>query len=296
MLNPAADGKSGGVRNKVKSAVPILVVLLGILLLLYPMVSNMLAEANATRVINDYKEAYVRLSDEDRSRMLAAARDWNKRLAQSEEVAVAPGVAPEMVGAKESSQKDLREEYWELLDSTGDAVMGYVTISKLGVQLPIYHGTSEEVIQAGVGHLEKTSLPVGGASTHAALSSHRGLPSARLFTDLDQMQEGDRFCVNVLGENLAYEVDKISVVLPDELEELEIQAGADLCTLITCTPYGVNSHRLLVRGHRVPYVEEENQMQQDQGEFLLIACGVLALVMVIAFAATYAHRKKKGEA
>ena len=148
------------------------------------------------------------------------------------------------------------EKYDALLNIGGDGVMGYIEIPSIDVHLPIYHGTDDAVLQIAVGHLEWTSLPVGGESTHCVLSGHRGLPSARLFTDLDQLKEGDYFMLNILDETLTYEVDQIRIVEPEEVDKLTIIEGRDLCTLVTCTPYGVNSHRLLVRGHRVDNLEE----------------------------------------
>lgn len=152
--------------------------------------------------------------------------------------------------------EEQKTEYEELLNLAGNGVMGYVEIPSIGCSLPIYHGTAESVLQIAVGHLEWTSLPVGGLSTHCVISGHRGLPSAKLFTDLDELAEGDIFMLRVLNEILTYEVDKISIVEPDETEKLLIEADKDYCTMVTCTPYGINTHRLLVRGHRIANIEE----------------------------------------
>lgn len=165
--------------------------------------------------------------------------------------------------------------------------MGYIEVPKIDCSLPIYHGTDEGALQIAIGHLEGSSLPVGGKSTHCVLSGHRGLPSARLFTDLDQMEEGDVFVLNVLGRKLAYEVDQIKVVLPDEMSDLEIVQGKDLCTLVTCTPYGINTHRLLVRGHRTKYIEEtvvrvqKEAEKKETGIWLLAGGGAVFLIIII---------------
>ena len=177
----------------------------------------------------------------------AAAKAYNDNLM--------PMILPDSFAVAEASSRD--EAYMACLNINDDEVMGIVEIPKIDVELPIYHTTDEDVLQIGAGHLEGSSLPVGGESTHAVISAHRGLPSATLFTDLDKLEEGDHFLLHILDDTLAYEVDRIDVVEPDETELLSVVEGEDLVTLLTCTPYGVNTHRLLVRGHRVPYVPEE---------------------------------------
>ena len=161
----------------------------------------------------------------------------------------------DVFGEDENDIKDT--EYWKILNVADDGVMGYLSIPKINIKLAIYHGTGDDELQTGVGHLNGTQLPIGGESTHSVLAAHRGLPSASLFTDLDQLEEGDHFLIHVLNETLCYEVDKISVVKPEETSSLAVEEGKDLVTLLTCTPYGVNTERLLVRGHRVPYVEQK---------------------------------------
>lgn len=210
--------------------------LIGLSLLLYPTVSNWWNNRHASRAIIDYAAAWENLTEEDYTALFRAAETYNREIARIE--------FPLMY-------HDRVRGYEDALNVDGSGIMGYVTIEKIKVQLPIYHGTSEGVLQKGVGHLTGSSLPIGGEGTHAVLSAHRGLPSARLFTDLDRMQVGDRFLLTVLDRELVYEVDQILTVLPEEVEPLYCVAGEDLCTLITCTPYGVNSHRLLVRGRRV---------------------------------------------
>lgn len=215
----------------------VIIFITGISLLLYPTVSDYWNSFHSTRAIAGYTQALEDLSDDDYDQMLKSARAYNSWVYSAQ-----PGFA------LTDSQY---AEYESQLDITGTGVMSYITIEKIGVELPIYHGTSEGVLAAAVGHIEGSSLPVGGESTHCVLSGHRGLPSARLFTDLDELEVGDTFVLQTLDETLTYEVDQISIVLPSELDELQIVEGQDLCTLVTCTPYGINSHRLLVRGHRI---------------------------------------------
>lgn len=216
----------------------------GLVILLYPTVSNWWNERVASRAISTYDEAVAALSEADYTAYFEAAEAYNENLASIGSASTIP--SPELVD----------EDYWETLDITGTGIMGYITIDKINVQLPIYHGTDAGVLQIAAGHLEGTSLPVGGESTHCVISAHRGLPSALLFTDLDQMEVGDTFTITVLDQLLTYEVDQISIVEPDELEDLYIEEGKDYCTLMTCTPYGVNSHRLLVRGVRTENADD----------------------------------------
>lgn len=216
-----------------------LVVLLvvGVGLLLYPTVSDWWNSNRQTQAIVSYTQAVDETSVQQQESMLADARAYNEELADH----VSNGALDEQTKAR----------YESLLDITGTGIMGYVEIPSLNCSLPIYHGTDEGVLQVAVGHLEWTSLPVGGPGTHSAISGHRGLPSAKLFTNLDKLVEGDMFELHVLGETLVYEVDQIRIVEPTDITELAVQEGQDLCTLVTCTPYGINTHRLLVRGHRV---------------------------------------------
>lgn len=223
----------------------------GLLLVLYPTISNFLNLRNATRVIEQYSEAVDELTDDEAAQLMNAARTYNAKLAGLSGIPAADG-GWDAIDASTAAQ--LREEYMGLLDLTGTGVMGYITIPRLDETMPIYHTTEEKVLQVATGHIETSSLPVGGASTHAAISGHRGLPSAKLFTDLDKMQLGDIFYVKVLKETFAYQVDQILTVLPEETEALAIEPRADYMTLVTCTPYAINSHRLLVRAHAIPYL------------------------------------------
>lgn len=220
----------------------VLAFLIGLSLLLYPTLSDYWNSLHQSRAIAAYSEEVSQL-DTDRYRSyLEAAENYNQSLL---------GKANHFV-----LSDDQKAGYPELLSVSGTGVMGYIEIPSIGVSLPIYHGTDEEVLQIAVGHLEGSSLPVGGESTHCVVSGHRGLPSARLFTDLDKLAQGDIFLLRVLDEIMTYEVDQILVVEPQEIDALKIIEGRDLCTLVTCTPYGINSHRILVRGHRVENAEE----------------------------------------
>ncbi|TPF95719.1 sortase [Bifidobacterium sp. UTCIF-39] len=238
--------------KKLRDILPILVIIGGLLVLFYPTISNILIMRNSSHVVSHYDAAVDALSDEEYQKIMDAARAYNAKIAEQD----AGGTTNALSNAVGADASD--SEYMSLLNLNGDGMMGYITVPRLHETLPIYHGTAEKVLQVGIGHLEGTSLPIGGASTHAAVSGHRGLPSAKLFTDLNRVKTGDRFYITVLKDTYAYEVDRITTVLPTDTQELAIQDGEDQVTLITCTPYGVNSHRLLVRGHRVPYTPAMN--------------------------------------
>lgn len=227
-----------------------IIFLAGLSLLLYPFVANQWNNYRQKQLLSGYEQA---VSEKE----AAEGIDYDAERKKAEEYneALLPCVLPDSFALAESSGVD--PVYMNTLNIAGDEMMGSVEIPKIDIKIPIYHTTEEEVLNKGAGHLEGSSLPVGGANTHAVISAHRGLPSASLFTDLDQLKKGDHFLIHVLNETLCYEVDKISVVKPEDTSDLAVEDGADLVTLLTCTPYGVNTERLLVRGHRVPYVEEE---------------------------------------
>ena len=227
-----------------------IIFLAGLSLLLYPFVANQWNNYRQKQLISNYEQV---VSDKE----AAEGIDYDAERKKAEEYneALLPCVLPDSFALAESSGVD--PVYMNTLNIAGDEMMGSVEIPKINIKIPIYHTTEEDVLNKGAGHLEGSSLPVGGANTHAVISAHRGLPSASLFTDLDQMKVGDHFLLHVLDETLCYEVDKISVVKPEDTSALAVEDGQDLVTLLTCTPYGVNTERLLVRGHRVPYVEEE---------------------------------------
>ena len=220
----------------------ILIILIGIGCILYPLVSNYLYEKQQDIIITEYTEVIEDTDSELLAEALAAAQAYNEKLLTSTAVLTDPF-------DPDAFQTD-DEEYASLLNLSGDGIMGYIEIPKIDVLLPIYHGTSDAVLEQGIGHLQNSSLPVGGAGTHAVLSGHTGLADKRLFTDLTELEEGDYFYITVLGETLVYQVDLISVVEPYDTSLLQIESDQDYVTLLTCTPYGVNDHRLLVRGVR----------------------------------------------
>ena len=227
-----------------------IIFLAGLSLLLYPFVANQWNNYRQKQLLSGYEQA---VSEKEAAEGIDY--DAERKKAEDYNEALLPCVLPDSFALAESSGVD--PVYMNTLNIAGDEMMGSVEIPKINIKIPIYHTTEEEVLNKGAGHLEGSSLPVGGANTHAVISAHRGLPSASLFTDLDQMKVGDHFLIHVLNETLCYEVDKISVVKPEDTSALAVEDGQDLVTLLTCTPYGVNTERLLVRGHRVPYVEEE---------------------------------------
>jgi len=215
----------------------VLVFLAGLSLMLYPTVSNYLNSRLQAGVVSGYQQLVQTTNTEEQMHMISQAKQFNELLAQREN----PYVLPE----------EMLPQYETLLDFSGSGMMGYLEIPCINCELPIYHGVGEDVLQQAIGHLEWTSLPVGGQSTHCVISGHRGLPTADLLTHIDRMRVGDHFYLNVLGETLEYQVDQIKVVLPEDTDDLIIEEGQDYVTLLTCTPYGINSHRLLVRGTRI---------------------------------------------
>ncbi len=230
-------------RNVISTAILVVLLLVGLSVMLYPTVSDWWNSRVQTRAIATYNQSVEQMDTGDKERLLMEAHSYNATLSHL----TAPFTNWEDAG-----------NYGKILDISGTGIMGYISISKIQVELPIYHGTSAEVLNVAVGHLQGSSFPVGGENTHAVISAHRGLPSAKLFSDLDQLVEGDTFTVTILDEVLTYEVEKIFIVKPDELDKLAIIPGGDYVTLMTCTPYGVNSHRLLVRAHRVDTVYPHN--------------------------------------
>lgn len=245
----------------------------GLSLLLYPTVSDWWNSFHQSRVISDYAEAVAELDDERYAELWDAAVAYNAAL---------PGMEHRF-----DPDEAEHELYESLLNANGSGIMGYIEIPAIGVSLPIYHGVEDTVLQIAIGHIEGTSLPVGGEGTHCVVSGHRGLPSAKLFTDLDKLTEGDIFMLRVLDEVLTYEVDAIHIVEPHEVELLEIEPGEDLCTLVTCTPYGINSHRLLVRGHRIDNIESAGAIRVTadamQIDPILVAPAVAAPILLILF-------------
>ena len=256
--------------NNWTTAFLVLLLLAGVSLLLYPSLSDYWNSMHQTRAIASYAETVSQLDTAQYDEMWKAAQDYNRSLAQRE---TAFALTDEQKAAYES-----------LLDVSGLGVMGYIEIPGIDCSLPIYHGTEESVLQVAVGHLEWSSLPVGGEGTHCVLSGHRGLPSAKLFTNLDKLAVGDTFLLRVLDEVLTYEIDQILIVEPEQVDALGIVPGEDYCTLVTCTPYGINTHRLLVRGHRVENTPEAARMHvtADATQFdPLLVAPVLAIPVLL---------------
>lgn len=263
----------------------ILIFLVGLSVMLYPTVSDYVNQRHQSRALASYDETVNEMSDADYTAYFEEADAYNQRLAATPN----SFFTPEQVSG-----------YDETLDVSGTGIMGYITIPRIGVELPVYHGTSDGVLQVAAGHLEGSSLPVGGAGTHAVISAHRGLPSAKLFTHLDRLEVGDTFTITVLDRELTYEVDKISIVLPTEVDELKVVDGKDYVTLMTCTPYGINTHRLLVRGHRVTAPENLKRIRvaadATRIEPILIApllAVPLLLLLLIGLLVSGRKRKQK---
>lgn len=263
--------------------------LAGLSLLLYPFIANEWNNYRQKRLMSNYEEV---VAEKEAAGEIDYEAEWEKARAYNE--ALLPSILPDSFAVAEASDED--EEYMSALNLAGDGIMGSVEIPKIDITLPIFHTTEEDVLEQAAGHLEGSSLPVGGESTHAVISAHRGLPSAALFTDLDKLEEGDHFLLHILDDTLCYEVDQITVVEPEETDTLAVVEGEDLVTLLTCTPYGVNSHRLLVRGHRVPYVPEEVEKETTSGislhtSYLLwVAVGLAVTGAVVAV--LYRREKK----
>ena len=264
----------------------IFIFFIGLSVLLYPTLSNLINQKNSSRLIQSYDEAVKTMSSVQIEKDLREAREYNKKLSESISLPAEGGL----------------EGYGSLLNIDGNGVMGYIAFKNINIKLPIYHGTDESILQSGVGHMSQTSLPVGGESTHAVITGHRGLPSAKLFTDLDKVVEGDVFYIYILGEILAYRVDQISVVEPDDTQSLLIVKGKDYVTCVTCTPYGINTHRLLIRGMRVPYestiaqkgnVSSEADMLDPVLVAPVIAAPVLAALLVILIIKSNRSKKRR---
>ena len=237
-------------KKKLSLVLIIILIIAGLSLLLYPFISNQWNTYRQSKLITTYDQ---QIEQKEKEVGIDYASEWESSNSYNDELL--PMILPDSFAiAAASDEPD--EDYMACLNLNGDGMMGYVEIPKIDIKIPIYHTVSEEVLQTAAGHLEGSSLPVGGPSTHAVISAHRGLPSAALFTDLDKLELGDHFLIYVLDDVLCYEVDQILTVEPSETEALTVEEGQDYATLLTCTPYGVNSHRLLVRGHRVEYVEE----------------------------------------
>ena len=247
--NEVNEGLITWLKKHLLTVIMVCGLLVGVGLLLYPSIANYWNSFHQTQAIMSYNDAVSQMTTEDYKKILKNAKAYNKELGKN-------GIQWVMTDAQ-------RAEYQKQLKIGGSEAMGYVSIPKIHVKLPIYHGTEESVLQTSIGHLEPTSLPVGGKNSHCSISGHRGLPSARLFTDIAELKEGDTWTMTVLNETVTYEVDQIRIVEPADLSDLQIEKKKDLATLITCTPYGINTHRLLVRGHRIPNADGDANLTAD---------------------------------
>lgn len=269
-----------------KSKVGILLVLIlfaGVCIMLYPAISQYWNSKTQSRIVENYENVISSLSEEDFTKYFEEAKAYNKALFELDDP---------LYDYKKISG------YNDILNVSNVGIMGYITIEKLGVELPIYHGTSSDVLNIACGHLEGTSLPVGGKNSHCVLSAHRGLPRAKLFTDLDKMECGDTFTITVLNKTITYQVDQIKVVNPDEVRNLTIEEGQDRCTLLTCTPYGVNTHRLLVRGTRIENAKPMIYVTSDAYKIdSIVATPIVAapilLILLIYLLVKYRHKGSK---
>ena len=274
------EGRSEGLRggritDRLFTIILVGIMMAGIGLLAYPSLADYWNSFHQSRAVMTYAEHVADMQTDEYERFLNSAREYNSALAET--------------GIKWGLTDEEKTTYNEELNIDGSGIMGYIKIQKIQITLPLYHGTDEGILQTSIGHLEGSSLPVGGEGTHCLLSGHRGLPSARLFTDLDQLREGDTFTMTVLNETLTYEVDHIWIVEPEDLSHLQIEEGKDLCTLITCTPYGINTHRLLVRGHRIENADGGAMVTADAiqirpifiAPFLAIPILILLLIWVL---------------
>ena len=261
----------------------IMVLLIGLSLLLYPFFSNYWNSQRQTKAIANYTDFVEHLNEEDYSAFWKSAYEYNQSLV--------PRSNPYLLTQEQESR------YSQELNITGNGIMGFIEIPSIDVSVPIYHGTEENVLQVAIGHIEWSSLPVGGESTHCVVSGHRGLPSAKLFTDLDKLNPGDYFVLNILDKTLTYEVDQIRIVEPQDTKDLLIQEGKDLCTLVTCTPYGVNSHRMLVRGHRVENLEQAQTVRITADalviEKMVVAPFVLVPILLVMLVFLLVSTRKK---
>lgn len=263
----------------------LLIFFVGLSVLLYPTISNYWNSKTQTEAIVDYENILKNLPVEDYDSMFAEAERYNTELYNNVDFPLL--------------EYDKVKGYFDILDVTGTGMMGYIEIPKIDVELPIYHGTNEDILNVAVGHMQGTSFPIGGTNTHAILSAHRGLPSAKLFSDLDRMEVGDTFTVKILDKTLTYEIDQARIVLPEEVDDLMIVDGGDYCTLLTCTPYGINTHRLLVRGQRTETVQHKSiyiTSEAYQIDTLIVtpvvAMPMLIVLMIIVLAKPVKKKKK----
>lgn len=269
-------------KKHLSTIILILIFFVGLSLLLYPTVSDYWNSFHQSKAIAGYVETIANIDDAKYQKILSDVKEYNEKLASHS-------------SHWRLSEKE-EKEYNNMLNISDMGIIGYIEIPKINCSLPIYHGTDENVLQIAVGHIAGSSLPIGGESTHSVLSGHRGLPSAKLFTNLDKLENGDLFMLRVMNETLTYEVDRTLIVEPDDFSALSIEDGQDLCTLITCTPYGVNTHRLLVRGHRVDNVKQTSNVlvtaDAIQIEPVLVAPIVVVPIVMVLFVIVLLSRRK----
>lgn len=271
--------------GKISTIILIIILLVGLSVMLYPIISNWWNERVQSQVISNYNQTVAHMDSDETERLLAEAHDYNEQLA---------GIYAPFINYEQISG------YEDILNVSGTGIMGYITIPVIHAEFPIYHGTSEEVLNVAAGHLQGSSIPVGGKNTHAVISAHRGLPSAKLFTDLDKMVVGDTFTITILGEVLTYEVEEILRVKPEEVDKLAIIPNEDYVTLMTCTPYGVNTHRLLLRSHRIETVNDESAVKikvnpdaTQVDPMLVVPIIFTVFVIILIFFWIFGSKKRK---
>ena len=268
-------------KGSLSTIILVVILLIGLSVMLYPTISDYWNSFHQTRAIANYDAVVAELDETDYEVLFAEAEQYNEQLRR--------------LSAPFSESERLSGAYNNVLDVAGNGIIGHISINKIGVELPIYHGTSESVLNVAAGHLEGSSLPIGGESRHSVVSAHRGLPSAKLFTDLDRLEVTDTFTITILNQVLTYEVDQILIVEPTQMEALNVTQGKDYCTLLTCTPYGINSHRLLVRGHRIENVQGAIVIHKEATKIPpYIAAPAIAIPMlfVLLLISLFAYRKK----
>ena len=284
--NKTAKKKKSGSASTI---ILVAIFFVGLCVLLYPTISDFWNEKRQSQAIMNYDDLIVDLTPEDYSEYFTKADNYNKKIRN--------------MSFPFLNHKNISDEYYSTLDINGDGMMGYITIEKIKVQLPIYHGTSDKVLNSAVGHVEGSSIPVGGESTHAVLSAHRGLPSAKLFTNLDKVTIGDVFTIRILDKTITYQVDQILIVLPNETKDLNIVPGEDYCTLVTCTPYGINTHRMLVRGTRIENIEPEKVINVITEAYQIdplivtpaVAAPLLGILLIVLVIKSRNPNKKKAK-
>ncbi len=271
--------------GKISTIILIIILLVGLSVMLYPIISNWWNERVQSQVISNYNQTVAHMDSDETERLLAEAHDYNEQLA---------GIYAPFINYEQISG------YEDILNVSGTGIMGYITIPVIHAEFPIYHGTSEEVLNVAAGHLQGSSIPVGGKNTHAVISAHRGLPSAKLFTDLDKMVVGDTFTITILDEVLTYEVEEILIVKPEEVDKLAIIPNEDYVTLMTCTPYGVNTHRLLLRSHRIETVNDESAVKikvnpdaTQVDPMLVVPIIFTVFVIILIFFWIFGSKKRK---